>query len=176
MGQLGLEWVAHDPPYEEEHGLDLPPEQLVVRLAVNKAKSVAPLYPDSLVVGSDQLLCARGGILHKPATEPRAMEQLARLSGETHLLMTSIVVLSHRFEKIEWDLDLCRIRLRPLSEQQIREYVERERPMDCAGGLKVEGLGINLVESMSMEDPSAVVGLPLIRLSTLVKKFGIRTL
>lgn len=173
MNLLNLEWVACDPQYEEEHDLDLPPEKLVVYLAVHKAKSLVPLFPESLIIGSDQILSVAGEAFKKPATVEGACVQLEALSGREHVLLTSVVLHESATGRTEWDLDAQRVRLRRLNSEGIRKYVDLERPLDCVGALKVEGFGVTLIESTSGRDPTAVVGLPLVRLVTLLRGFGI---
>lgn len=173
MDVFNLDWVACDPVYREEHDLDLPPEKLVVHLALQKARSAALSFPDSLIIGSDQILVGDGRLFHKPSTVERACAQLETLSGREHLLMTSVVVHRPADGRTEWDLDITLIRLRRLSPEAIRRYVAAEQPLDCVGALRVEGLGITLIEYIASHDPTAVIGLPLVRLVTLFRKFGL---
>lgn len=173
MEVLNLDWTACQPSYREEHDLDLSPEKLVVHLAVEKARSVADSFPDSLIVGSDQVLVVDGELVHKPSTVERACAQLEVLSGREHRLMTSVVVHRPADGRTEWDLDVTLVRLRRLSPEVIRRYVAAEQPLDCVGALKVEGFGVTLVESISGDDPTAVIGLPMVKLVTLFRKFGL---
>ena len=173
MEVLNLDWTACDPTYREEHDLDLPPEKLVVRLALEKALSAADSFPDSLIVGSDQALVVDGELVHKPSTAERACAQLEILSGREHCLMTSVVVHRPADGRTEWDLDVTLVRLRRLSPEVIQGYVTAEQPLDCVGALKLEGFGVTLVESISGDDPTAVIGLPLVKLVTLLRKFGL---
>jgi septum formation protein len=171
MRRLGAPFEAVAPDYEEQHDLDLPPEELVLELALRKARSVAPRFSDALIIGSDQLAELEGQILLKPGTAARARKQLARLAGRTHRLLTGLVVLEPRSGRVERDLDLHRMTLRPLSDRQIAAYVAQESPLDCAGSYKVEGPGVALFAAMEGQDYTGIIGLPLTRLVTLLLRF-----
>jgi septum formation protein len=171
MDQLGVDYVAAAPVGEEDHGLGLPPEKLVVELAVGKAKSLKQAYPQALIIGSDQVASLDGEILFKPGTGERAKEQLTRLAGKTHQLFTGLAVLDPATSRLETTLDVHHMTIRALTPNQIDAYVELDDPVDCAGAYKVEGRGIALFESMRGEDFSGIIGLPLTKLVTLLKRF-----
>jgi septum formation protein len=173
MDRLGLPYLAVAPSYEEEHDLALSPAELVQELAVRKARSVARAFPDALIVGADQLAEIDGERLFKPGTVERAVEQLLRLGGRTHRLVTGLAVLDARSGRIELALDVQLMTLRPLTAAQARAYVAKDSPLDCAGAYRIEGQGIALFESMRGEDYSAIIGLPLTKLVTLLGRFGI---
>jgi len=174
LEQLGLAFEAVAPPYDEEHALPLPPEQLVVELAARKARSLGPAYPDehALILGADQVAEAEGRLLLKPGSAERARAQLAELAGRTHRLLTGIALFQPSTGRLEQALCVHRMTMRPLDAAQIAAYVEREQPLDCAGAYKVEGLGIALFAVMSGDDHTGIIGLPLTRVLDLLARFG----
>jgi septum formation protein len=150
---------------------------LVTRLARAKARAVAELNPDACVIGSDQAAVllddfVKERILGKPGTPARCIEQLRSFSGRTVSYLTAVAVvrLSTR-QEFEF-IDTTRVTFRTLDETTIERYVARESPLDCAGGFKSEGLGIALCASIDSDDPSALIGLPLIRLCTVLRRVG----
>lgn len=150
---------------------------LVSRLSLAKARAVAALNPDAWVIGSDQAAVVlddflQERILGKPGTQARCIEQLRHSSGRTVAYLTG-VALVRRSAAAEFQfLDTTRVTFRRLDEPTIARYVGRESPLDCAGGFKSEGLGIALCESIDSDDPSALIGLPLIRLCALLRQNG----
>jgi septum formation protein len=148
---------------------------LAVRLAQAKARAVAMQCPDAIVIGSDQTAELDGVILGKPGNVERAHAQLAAASGRSVLFHTAVSVIdSRRTEPCEFAaLDTTRVLFRRLEHGEIARYLERERPLDCAGSFKAEGLGIALFERVESQDPSALIGLPLIALGRLLREAGI---
>jgi septum formation protein len=150
---------------------------LVTRLARDKARAVAALNPDAWVIGSDQaavLLDAfqQERILGKPGTPARCMEQLRSCSGKTVSFLTGVAVVRRSAQAELEFVDTTRVSFRNLDETTIERYVTRESPLDCAGGFKSEGLGIALCVSIDNDDPSALIGLPLIRLCAVLRSLG----
>jgi septum formation protein len=157
---------------EHETGL-----ALVTRLSLAKARAVAAANPLAWVVGSDQaavLMDARQRqiILGKPGTAARCVEMLRSCSGATVAYTTGVAVVNHSRGAAYEFVDTTRVRFRVLDEPTLARYVARESPLDCAGGFKSEGLGISLCESIDSDDPSALVGLPLIRLCAVLREAG----
>jgi len=149
----------------------------VARLARAKAVAVALQHPDAWVVGSDQVAIRADAsvgelILGKPGTEARCIEQLRGCSGQTLSFVTAVAVVRHAGRSAHEFIDTTRVIFRILDDGDIARYVAREAPLDCAGGFKSEGLGITLCESISGEDPSALIGLPLIQLSKVLRSVG----
>jgi 7-methyl-GTP pyrophosphatase len=150
---------------------------MVTRLSLAKARAVAERNPDAWVIGSDQAAVLldphqRENILGKPGTAARCIEQLESCSGKTVAYLTGVAVV-RRSANIELEfVDTTRVTFRPLDRATIERYVERESPLDCAGGFKSEGLGISLCASIDSDDPSALVGLPLIRLCEELRRVG----
>jgi septum formation protein len=152
---------------------------LVTRLALAKARAVAARHPEAWVIGSDQAAVLKGSnqeeiVLGKPGTAERCAETLRSCSGATLAYCTAVAVVcaseasSHEF------VDTTRVKFRELDEATIARYIARESPLDCAGGFKSEGLGISLCEAIESEDPSALIGLPLIRLCGVLRRVGYR--
>jgi septum formation protein len=149
---------------------------LVARLALEKAAAVANAHPNAWVIGSDQAavrMDAADGetILGKPGSTPACIDQLRRCSGQTVTFLTAVAVLQKDAVPLEFT-DTTRVMFRMLDEATIERYVAREMPLDCAGGFKSEGLGITLCESIVSVDPSALIGLPLIRLAATLRTAG----
>ena len=153
------------------------PLGLAVRLARSKAAAVAIKSPESWVIGSDQLAVrvdpVEGElILGKPGTAARCREQLRGCSGQTLSFLTAVAVVRHQGNSVFEFVDATRVKFRTLDEAAIERYVALESPLDCAGGFKSEGLGITLCESIDSVDPSALIGLPLISLSQVLRGVG----
>ena len=151
------------------------PSSLVARLARAKASAVAARHADAWVIGSDQIavLGSSGSeTLGKPGTEARCQEQLRSCSGRTVEFLTAVAVMRRQDDALHEFIDTTRVTFRILDQATIERYVAKERPLDCAGGFKSEGLGIGLCESIDSTDPSALIGLPLIRLSAALRRAG----
>jgi MAF protein len=147
--------------------------RLVLENARGKAASLRPAYPDGLLLASDQVGECEGRILTKPLTEERAVEQLLFLRGKEHRLHTAVVLLDSRSGRELEEVVVSPLRVRDLTERQVREYVRLEQPLQCAGSYLSEGLGIVLFERMGGEDPTAIVGLPLITVTSMLREFGV---
>lgn len=148
------------------------PAARAARLAEAKARDVAAQFPGAVVIGSDQVADLQGRILDKPVTVRAAHEQLAASSGHDVVFHTAVCVIDLHGDATT-HVDETRVRFRELSDEDIRRYIERERPLDCAGSFKCEGLGIALFERIENEDPTALVGLPLIATSRLLRAAGV---
>jgi septum formation protein len=182
LARLGLPFLAVAPHFKEtDPEADSDPARLVTGNALGKAVSLLSDYPDSLIIGSDQVAVCDGEILTKPGTPERAIEQLLHLAGREHRLLTAVSVLhsdapgepSEGNMHGEHALVVNQLRMRPLRHAEVEAYVRREQPLDCAGGYKSEGLGVALFEYMRGDDPTAIVGLPLITLVRLLRRFGV---
>lgn len=145
---------------------------LVRRLAVAKARALAATFPAALIIGSDQLAVVDDMPLGKPATVARAVAQLAAASGRTVRFLTSVCLLDCARRHYEVETVTSEVRFRVLTAHQIQNYIERESPLDCAGSFKCEGLGITLFEAIIADDPSALLGLPLIALTSMLARAG----
>ncbi|TAH13348.1 MAG: septum formation inhibitor Maf [Curvibacter sp.] len=152
------------------------PLALASRLALAKANAVARQYPDCIVIGSDQVADLDGEPLGKPGTHERAVAQLQRMRGKTIVFQTAVAVVCQASGFQQVDVAPVRVVFRDLSDAEIENYLRAETPYDCAGSAKSEGLGIALLESIDNDDPSALVGLPLIRTSRMLRAAGIALL
>ena len=163
--------AVDEAPLAEENG-----EDLVRRRSHAKALAAAPAFPDAVIIGSDQVGLIDGQILNKPGSQDLAHAQLRAASGREVTFLTGLCVLDSATGESLISVDVCRVSFRELSESQIEDYIARENPVDCAGSFKVEGLGIALFRSVSMEDPTTLEGLPLIRLTSALQRFGLAVL
>lgn len=152
--------------HEGESGPDM-----CIRLAALKARAVATRAPGSVVIGSDQCAVRDGEVLGKPGTVEIAREQLQAASGRHVDFHTAVCVIDASGDEQAF-ADITRVRFRRLDAETIRRYVDIERPLDCAGSFKVEGLGISLFESVESRDPTALIGLPLIQLAACLRRLG----
>ena len=150
------------------------PAALAQRLALAKARAVAAQRPDAIVIGSDQVADLDGEPLGKPGDHERAVVQLRRMSGQTVLFQTALAVicLATGFEAVE--LAVVRVVFRELDDATIERYLRAEQPYDCAGSAKSEGLGIALLERIDNDDPTALIGLPLIHTARLLRQAGLQ--
>ncbi len=172
LGRLGLPFSTATPDVDETPLADESPEQLVRRLAEAKASAVAPHHPDALIIGSDQVAVIDGEILGKPGDHARAVTQLRKVSGKRLEFLTGLCLLNSRSGNAHVEVVPYAVVFRPLSEQQIKSYLRLEQPYRCAGAFKSEGLGIVLCERFDGDDPTALIGLPLIRLTRLLEREG----
>jgi septum formation protein len=173
LERLQLPFETDRPETDETAHPGEAPAATAERLALDKAYAVATRWPDALVIGSDQVAHRGDEIFGKPGTEARAIAQLQRMRGQTVVFHTALALLNTRSGHAQVAGVPTRVRFRNLDDDEIRRYVERERPLDCAGSAKSEGLGITLLEAMSGDDPTALVGLPLIALSRMLRAEGV---
>jgi len=176
LERLGVPFSVAIPEVAEEHRRGEAPEAAAGRLAEAKARAVANRYPDCLVIGSDQVAVCGGEILGKPLTHANATRQLRTLSGREALFHTAVCVHNTRTGATRTRVVPCRVAFRTLDDATIENYLTRERPYDCAGSAKSEGLGIALIAKIQSEDPSALIGLPLIALVELLREQGLNVL
>ncbi len=149
------------------------PAATAERLATEKARAVAARWPDALIIGSDQVAYLGSEVFGKPGTEARAIAQLQRMRGHTVVFHTALALLNTRSGHVQVEGIPTHVRFRDLSDEEIRRYVAKEQPLDCAGSAKSEGLGITLLDAMPGEDPTALIGLPLIALSRMLRAEGL---
>jgi septum formation protein len=172
LERLGLPLETARPDVDESPAPGEAPKALAVRLARAKAAEVAARYPGRWVIGSDQAADLNGAPLGKPGTVPAAEAQLAAMSGQAVAFHTAVCLMrdGEAFEAC----DLTVVRFRALEADEIARYVAAEQPLDCAGSFKCEGLGISLFEAIENQDPTALIGLPLIAVSGLLREAGYR--
>ena len=172
LERLGMPFECADPLANEAPRPGEPPAATAQRLAETKARAVAPRYPDALVIGSDQVASCEGIRLDKPGTHANAARQLASVSGKTATFDTAVALLDTKSGALHARVVPCRVSFRLLSPGQIERYLRLEQPYDCAGSAKAEGLGISLIARMETEDPTSLIGLPLIALTELLRDAG----
>ena len=148
-------------------------EHLVRRLAQDKAQAVASAHPDALIIGSDQVAVLDDHILGKPGTRARAIEQLRAASGRTVKFLTGLCLYNSAEQRQQVEVVPYQVTFRILDDARIARYVDSEQPLNCAGSFKSEGLGIALFASMEGSDPTALIGLPLIALVSMLAREGI---
>ncbi len=161
-----------DPQMGETPRAGEAPAATALRLAEAKARALAARFADALVIGSDQVASCEGARLDKPGNHDNAARQLALVSGKTALFDTAVAVLDSKSGMLGSRLVPCRVTFRRLSAEQIERYLRLEQPYDCAGSAKAEGLGITLIERIDTEDPTSLIGLPLIALTELLRDAG----
>lgn len=173
LARLRLPFEVAAPEVDETPQAGESPRDLACRLALAKARAVAARCPAAVVIGSDQVADLGGEPLGKPGTHERAVAQLHRMRGRTVVFQTAVAVVCREtgFEQVE--LAPVRVRFRDLSDVEIESYLRTETPYDCAGSAKSEGLGIALLESIENDDPTALIGLPLIRTARLLRAAGL---
>ena len=197
LSRLGIEFQVISPDVDESAQAGELPADLAVRLAAKKAEAVRttlvgspgspfealqsrslPSEPcenlQAIIIASDQVVSTGSTLLGKPLNFANACRQLARMSGQTVTFYTSLHLLDVHSQKCFTALDVTRATLRKLDADTIARYVERDQPLQCAGSFKVESLGISLFESISSEDPTALVGLPMIELCRGLSQFGLQ--
>lgn len=162
LGRLGLPFECEAPGVAETRLADESPRALAQRLALAKARAVAERHPGALVIGSDQVCALENRVFGKPGSVEAACAQLADLSGRTAHFFTAVAIVGLHAGIWKQHLDETRCVFRTLTAAEIAAYVEAERPLDCAGSFKVEGRGISLFERIESQDPTALIGLPLI--------------
>ncbi|SFP18587.1 septum formation protein [Variovorax sp. PDC80] len=173
LTRLRLPFEVHAPEVDETPLPGETPQALAHRLALEKANAVAARFPDAVVIGSDQVADLAGESLGKPGDHARATAQLRRMRGQTLVFQTAVAVVCQATGFVQRDLAPVRVVFRQLSDTAIEQYLLAEQPYDCAGSAKSEGLGIALLEAIDSDDPSALVGLPLIRTARMLRAAGI---
>ena len=173
LSRLGLPFEVAAPQVDETPLPGEVPRALAQRLALAKAREVAARHPQAIVIGSDQVADLAGEPLGKPGTHERAVAQLRRMSGQTVVFQTALAVVCQAIGFEQSDLAAVEVRFRDLDDGEIERYLRAEQPYDCAGSAKSEGLGIALLEAIHSDDPTALVGLPLIRTARLLREAGL---
>ncbi|MGB4914300.1 MAG: Maf family nucleotide pyrophosphatase [Candidatus Dechloromonas phosphoritropha] len=173
LDRLGLPFEVASPQTDESRILGEGPQAMALRLAEAKARAVASAHPDALIIGSDQVATVDGLIYGKPGSHERAAEQLRTLSGKTVNFYTGLCLYNARTGVVEVCGVPTLVTFRDLTEEEIEHYLRREPAYDCAGSARSEGLGIALLSRIAGDDPSALIGLPLIALCTLLRNHGV---
>jgi len=176
LSKLGLPFITAAPDVDETPRAGEAADALVTRLAVAKAQALAADYPDSWIIGSDQVCVLDGAITGKPHTPDRAFTQLRQASGNAITFYTGLALYQPRSGRLMQCCEPFVVHFRSLSDEEIRAYIEKEQPLQCAGSFKSEGLGICLFERLEGRDPNTLVGLPLIALSGMLRAVGVNPL
>jgi len=171
--RLGLDFTTSAPDIDETQLSGEQPAAFVSRLAEEKARAVAGTHRDALIIGSDQAACIGPAILGKPGSRTRAMEQLRAASGKRVTFYTGLCLLNTTSGRAQVTCEPFHVHFRTLEEAQIERYLDAEEPYNCAGSFKSEGLGISLFQRLEGDDPTALIGLPLIRLIDMLAAEGV---
>jgi len=170
LEKLGLPFECAAPDIDETPQPGESPRHLVLRLAQEKAQCLAARYPNHLIIGSDQVCVLNGEITGKPYTEERARQQLMKARGNIVTFYTGLALYNTATGHLQTECEPFDVHFRHLSEQEIDDYVRKERPLSCAGSFKSEGLGIALFDRLEGRDPNTLVGLPLIALCQMLRR------
>jgi len=173
LTRLQIPFITDSPEVDETPLADETATALVTRLAAAKAQALAGRYPDSLIIGSDQVCVVKEAICGKPHTEENARAQLRAASGNRVVFYTGLALYDSRQRRLQTLCEPFTVQFRQLSDDEIYRYVSRERPLNCAGSFMCEGLGIALFESLSGRDPNTLIGLPLIALCDMLREAGV---
>jgi septum formation protein len=173
LARLGLAFEAASPGVDERIVPGESPQETALRLSVLKAKAVQDRFPDALIIGSDQVAAIGAERYGKPGDHESAVRQLRALSGRALDFHTAVTLLDARAKKLESRVVPCRVFWRALDDARIEAYLRREQPYDCSASAKAEGLGIALIARIETDDPSSLIGLPLIALSEMLERAGL---
>ncbi|WP_314418483.1 nucleoside triphosphate pyrophosphatase [Pseudescherichia vulneris] len=170
LEKLGIAFECAAPDVDETPEPGESPRHLVLRLAQAKAQSLAERYPNHLIIGSDQVCVLDGEITGKPLTEEKAFKQLMKARGNIITFYTGLALYNSATGHLQTECEPFDVHFRHLSEQEINDYLRKERPLNCAGSFKSEGLGIALFDRLEGRDPNTLVGLPLIALCQMLRR------
>ncbi len=173
LARLRLPFTTAKPHVDETRLPGEAPAALASRLALAKAQAVAAQHPAAIVIGSDQVAHIGDEIFSKPGTAERARAQLRQMSGQTVLFQTALALIRQQDGIVLQETEPTEVRFRTLTDAEITRYVEMEQPLDCAGSAKAEALGISLLDALRSDDPTAIIGLPLIRLTRMLRTLGV---
>ena len=174
LSRLRLPFSVEPPHVDETPRPGEAPAELARRLAAAKAAAVARKHPGAIVIGSDQVADLEGEPLGKPGNHENAVAQLRRMRGRTVVFQTALSVVCQESGFAQHALAPVRVRFRDLDDAEIEAYLRAEQPYDCAGSAKSEGAGIALLEAIESDDPTALIGLPLIRTCRMLRAAGLR--
>ncbi len=176
LQRLQLPFEVAAPEVDETPHSAESPAALARRLALAKAHAVAKKFPEAVVIGSDQVADLDGEPIGKPGSHDRATVQLRRMRGRVVIFQTAVAVVCHATAFEQLDLAPVRVKFRDLTDAEIESYLQAEQPYDCAGSARSEGLGIALLDAIDSDDPTALVGLPLIRTCRMIRAAGIKVI
>ena len=173
LQRLRIPFMTASPDIDETPLKNETPKNYVKRLSLEKARTIAKQYPHSLIIGSDQCATLKGIIRGKPDHHQNAVQQLRESSGERVTFLTGLCLYDSHTNEYQLDLIPFYVDFRKLTEAEIEAYLQAEQPYSCAGSFKSEGLGISLFKRLKGDDPTALIGLPLIRLSSMLRNKGV---
>jgi septum formation protein len=173
LKRLALAFVVAAPQVDERPLASEAPADMALRLAVLKAQSVRAAHRDALIIGSDQVATSAGRLLGKPGDHANAARQLRSLSGKSADFHTAVALLDAASGRMQTEVVPCRVHFRQFDDARIESYLLREQPFDCAASAKAEGLGIALIARIETDDPTSLIGLPLIALSAMLERAGL---
>ncbi|RKZ90635.1 MAG: septum formation inhibitor Maf [Candidatus Parabeggiatoa sp. nov. 1] len=173
LSRLHVPFETYAPQIDETPEPNESPATLVIRLAELKARSARSTYPQALIIGSDQVAVVSETILGKPGTHEQAVKQLTFVSGKSVEFLTGLCLLNTDTNQAQTDIVRFSVKFRKLSDSQIENYLAVDKPYNCSGSFKSEGLGIALLSKMVGSDPTALIGLPLIRLVRMLEMEGV---
>jgi len=176
LARLRLPFIAIAPSIDETALPNELPEAQALRLACAKAGAMRAVYPNALIIGSDQVAVIDGVVLGKPVIHANAVRQLRSARGKSMTFLTALCLLNTRTLRQQLSIVPTTVQMRDFNDVDIEHYLEKEQPYDCAGSAKIEGLGIALVKKLECDDPSALIGLPLISLCDMLGNEGIKVL
>lgn len=176
LERLGLAFETAAPDFDEAPLSGEASAATALRLSVGKAASLAATFPDALIIGADQVASSEGRALGKPGNHENAVQQLRLLSGKAAQFDTAVTLLDAREGQLQSRVVGCHVLFRELDARRIEAYLRREQPYDCAGSAKAEGLGIALIERIDTDDPTSLIGLPLIALTAMLERAGLPVL
>jgi len=174
LQRLNIDFVTDSPDIDETPLKNESPDEYVLRLSLEKAKAVANNHADSLVIGSDQCSILDGEIRGKPHTHENAIKQLKQSSNKQVSFLTGLCLFNTQDDSYQLDLAQYHVNFRELSDEEIESYLLAEKPYSCAGSFKSEGLGVTLFNSFEGDDPTSLIGLPLIKLSEMLRNKGLK--
>ena len=174
LSRLQIPFETAAPDVDETPHINESPKDLALRLALAKARAVALKNPEAIVIGSDQVADLEGAPLGKPGNHANATLQLQRMRGKTVIFQTALSVVCIATGYQRTDLAEVKVKFRNLSDAEIESYLRAEEPYDCAGSAKSEGLGIVLLDAIENDDPTALIGLPLIRTCQMLREAGVK--
>jgi len=173
LERLALAFVVAAPQVDERPLAGEAPADTALRLAALKAQSVRATHRDALIIGSDQVATRAGRVLGKPGDHLNAARQLRSLSGKSADFHTAVALLDAANGRMQTEVVPCRVHFRTFDDARIESYLRREQPFDCAGSAKAEGLGIVLIARIETDDPTSLIGLPLIALTAMLERAGV---
>ncbi|MCX7545070.1 Maf family protein [Marinicella gelatinilytica] len=172
LQQLHIDFSHYDAAIDESLVEDESPKNRALRLAIAKAQSIKKQFPEAVVIGSDQVCACDNQVYHKPGNRHNNIKHLTAFSGRTVIFYTAVCVMGLNTQSREY-INETQVKFRQLSASEISRYVDKEQAFDCAGGFKMEQLGLSLMRSVKSDDPSALMGLPLIQLCAFLRELGV---